>query len=232
MLSPNSFLPRRSVRKLRLSCDGGGAEIAEHLADQIEHGGGLQDHGVAAGGDFRGIARQARFFAGAAGQRHRIDGCMRYGRSLGPTGAIAGHGGDGELRHGFRVPGGDAARVEDRLHALAGGVNAGRGLPGAFDDADGFGHCSSAMLGRCGGGGGIEAPGFGNRRGFGERQQIRIGRGGSSQREGLLHRGANRIGIEAIGGGARGSLIERPREPRASDPVRPHSDEWCCWRSV
>ena len=48
MLSPNSFLPSRSVRKLRWSCDGGGAEIAEHLAHQVEHRGRFQDHGVAA----------------------------------------------------------------------------------------------------------------------------------------------------------------------------------------
>ena len=81
--------------------------------------------------------------------------------------------------------------------------------PSAFDDANGFGHGSSAMLGRCGGGGSVEALGFGNHRRFVERQQIRIGRGGSGQREGLLHGAANRIGIEAIGGGARGSLIER-----------------------
>ena len=47
--------------------DGGGAEIAEHLAHQIEDGGGLQNHGVAAGRDFMRVARQTRFFSGASG---------------------------------------------------------------------------------------------------------------------------------------------------------------------
>ncbi len=140
--------------------DRGGAEIAEHLPHQIEDRGGFQNHGIAAGRDFVRVVRKARFFGCAAGQRQWIDGGVRYGRSFGPSRAITGHGGDGKLRHAFGVPGGHAARVEDRFRALAGGVNSGGGLSRAFDDADGFGDSMSAMLRRRAGRGWIEPLGF------------------------------------------------------------------------
>ncbi len=42
--------------------DGGGAEVAEHLANEVENSSGLQDYCVAAGSNFLRIARQTRFF--------------------------------------------------------------------------------------------------------------------------------------------------------------------------
>ena len=72
----------------------------------------------------------------------------------------------------------------------------------------GFGNCTSAMLWRGCRRSGVEPLGFRNDRWFVERQQIRIRRSRPGQRQSLFYGTVNRIGIEAVGCCARGSMIE------------------------
>ena len=49
--------------------DRGGGKIVKEKTDEIEDGGGLQDDGVAAGGEFDGVLGASGFFAGNFCQR-------------------------------------------------------------------------------------------------------------------------------------------------------------------
>ena len=62
-------LPADAVaQKAAAVADGGGAEVAEHLAHQVQHRGRLQDHCVASGRQFDGRARSRRLVCGRPGQ--------------------------------------------------------------------------------------------------------------------------------------------------------------------
>ena len=66
--------------------EGGGGEIVEEEADEIENGGGLEDDGVAAGWEFAGVDGEMRFLAGARGEFLRIEVADVGGIGFGPAG--------------------------------------------------------------------------------------------------------------------------------------------------
>ena len=70
---PQSVKYRGGPTRLEI---GAGCDIREHVTMNLgtEDGGGLQDHGIAAGREFVRIVRKARLVGGAAGECEWIDG--------------------------------------------------------------------------------------------------------------------------------------------------------------
>ncbi len=79
-------------------------------------------------------------------QRQRVQIAVVAGAGLGPSGTVAGHGGDGEARHGLAIPGRDAARIQQRESGIARGIDAGGGLAGVLHHPDRLGHRLRALL--------------------------------------------------------------------------------------
>ena len=91
--------------------DGGGAEVAEHLAYQVQDRRRLQDYRVSAGRQFDGISRSLCLGGSRAGHAGRVEIAVRAGAAFRPSGAVGRHGGDGEVGHRLGVIGELAARV-------------------------------------------------------------------------------------------------------------------------
>ena len=79
MFSPITFLPMRLLKQERWSRTAGAGEIVKEKAHQIEHRGGLENHGPAAGLDFARIARGVGLAAGAVGQHFADSTCAMSG---------------------------------------------------------------------------------------------------------------------------------------------------------
>ena len=109
--------------------NGGSGEIVEEKTDEIEDGGGFEDHREAAGRKFDGILRTGGFFAGGLGKLKRIEladvGRVRFGPTCG--GALL-HG-DGKV--GLRLPvGGDRVRANCQARSGSGRWRKFRRQPG------------------------------------------------------------------------------------------------------
>jgi len=88
MFSPKTSC-RSIVQEAAAIANGGAAEIAEHLAHQVEHGRRFQDDGVASGGQHAPGRRIVTLARGAAGQSSGVELVEVAGAGLGPTGGIA-----------------------------------------------------------------------------------------------------------------------------------------------
>ena len=62
------------VQETAAVADRGAAEIHEHLAREIQHGGGFQDHRVASGGQFARVVRPGRLARRRLRERDRVQG--------------------------------------------------------------------------------------------------------------------------------------------------------------
>src|ERR1700676_3704931 len=89
----------------------GGGKIVKEEADEIENGGGLENDGAAAGGEFAGVDRHVGFFAGALGKFLRIESADAGGVGFGPAGGGSFLHGDGKFGVGLAVGGEKAARI-------------------------------------------------------------------------------------------------------------------------
>src|SRR4051812_6256690 len=82
------FFGRTPGQKTAAVLDGGESEISEDLAGQIEDGGGLEDHGVAAGRQFPGLPPSRGFAGGLEGQGADVERSRVTGGGFGPAGAV------------------------------------------------------------------------------------------------------------------------------------------------
>ena len=201
IMNRDVFAEERSAdaagEKAALVAHGGGAEVGEDLAHQVEDGRGFEDDRIAAGGKLARLSGKRRLARGAASHSDGVEGVAIGRGGLGPAGAVGGHGGDGELRRGVAVVGIDTGGVQDGLDKLA-----------CRADADGVGDGLGALGGGGSSGGRGKVVGRGNRFGTGERGQIGIGCLGACNGNGLLDGGADGVVVETIGGGARGALSD------------------------
>ena len=129
MFSPMSFLAHALVEAGALVEHGGAGEIVEEKADQIEHGGRLENHRPAAGLDLARMARGGGLLAGALRPAPR-DRCWRRSGEL----ALAQpeesrlQNGDGKFGARLAMRGEEAAGIGQGHCRGARGEDAGGGL--------------------------------------------------------------------------------------------------------
>jgi len=113
------------------------------------------------------------------------------------------------------MPRRDALGIKDGLYGLARGVNASRGLPRPFHHPNRSRHRTRAVLRRRRGSAGFNAVEARHGRWLSQRQKLGIGGSRLGERNRLFHCAADRRGLQSIGGGASGPVIQRrpDREP-------------------
>ena len=74
-----------AAQKASTVLDGSGAKIAEHLSEQIEHGGGFENHRVTAGRKLLRMRRHYGLAGRAGGERGRIESLRVADTSLCPA---------------------------------------------------------------------------------------------------------------------------------------------------
>ena len=187
----------------------GRGKIVEEEADEIEHSGWFEDHGVAAGRQLLRVDGAMRFFAGAFGEFLRIDVQNVGGVCLGP--ACGGRFLHGDRKFGvrFAIRGEETPGVAHRGLRLAAGENAGGGLPALHSQIAGAAHSAGAVFRcQCSGrlGEAVDGP---VALLSGQRKQVRIFR--LTVREGnrCVDRAPQRVLVDSIGRSSGGAAIDR-----------------------
>src|SRR6266478_4423871 len=184
-----------------------GGKIVKKKADEIKHGGRFEDYGVTAGGKLAGVDGDMCFCGSARGKFLWVESADIRGVGFGPAGSGAFLNGDGKFGARFAIGGKEAAGISESGLALAVRVDSGGNLAildgqiaGAADRAGAVFRGESSSR--------LDETAYAAIALFcGHWQETRILRLAVGEGERSFDRGAKRVFVNAIGGGARGAAV-------------------------
>ena len=217
----NELLAHALVQAGALVFQGGGGEIVKKEADEIENGGGFEDYSVTARSQLAGVDGEMGFFAGANGEFLRVEGANVRGVGFCPAGGGAFLDGDGKLGMSFAIGREQAQRIPQSRLPLAARKDPSSNLTFLDRQITGTPDYVGSVFSGERGSRFDKPPHTAIALLPGHWQEAGVLRLAAGQRERSFDRGAQRVLIDAVGGGARGAAVNngtnRNRQPMLSD---------------